>query len=123
MVKLYLKPFMKTKLETLANTPASDIFDSIAFKNIVEDHLTWLIQHPNTVSKNITANEIEVYAFDWIGLLTSLKIPSDMHHTVIRMNGGQSLTDLPNDLRMLLVPSPTLLQNFVMLTVSTGKVR
>lgn len=101
---------------------ADPIFDSIEFKNIIEDNLTWLINHPNTISRAVTAHAIEVYAADWLGLLTALSIPSNLHHTVIRMNGGLSYTDLPYTLRALRVPSIQILQNFIMTITSRSKI-
>lgn len=114
---------MKTSIETLARSTASDIFDDPVFKNIIEDHLTWLITHPTTISQPVTANLIEIYDFDWIGLLTNLNISPDLHHIVIRMNGGMSLTDIPVTLRTLLVPSYDLIQNFIMLIASTKRIK
>lgn len=114
---------MKTSIENLTRNTSTDIFDSIAFKNIIEDHLTWLINHPTTQTETVTAHQINVYNFDWIGLLVALNINPDLFHTTIRMNGGMSLTDVPPMLRALKVPDYTLLQNFIVLISSTAKIK
>lgn len=114
---------MKTSIETLASTPAGDIYDSPDFRRLIEDHLTWLITHPNNTSKQVTAHLVDVYDFDWIGLLTELRIPTDLHFTVIRMNGGASLTDVPQDLRAIIVPDLAVIQNLVTLMSSSKKIQ
>lgn len=114
---------MNTSLEKLAKNPAADIFDDPNFRKIIEDHLTWLINHPNNSSKQVTAHQVEVYDFDWIGLLQELNIPSDLHYVIIRMNGGISLTDLPSDLRALKIPDYAVIQNLVTLNSSTKKIQ
>jgi hypothetical protein len=114
---------MKPSIETLASTAAADIFDTTEFRNIIEDHLTWLINHPNNTSHPITAHQVDVYDFDWIGLLNSADIPADLHFVVIRMNGGISLTDVPHDLRSLRVPDLAIVKNLVTLSSSSKKVQ
>ncbi len=114
---------MITSLEKLTRNTSSDIFDSLAFKNIIEDHLSWLIDHATTQTITVTAHQINVYEFDWIGLLTTLDVHPDLMHTTIRMNGGMSLTDVPLMLRALKVPDYTLLQNFIVLISSTAKIK
>ena len=71
----------------------------------------------------VTAHQIDVYDFDWIGLLMALNIPVDMHWLTIRMNGGMSLTDVPALMRTMLVPSYDLLQNFIMLNTSNVRIK
>lgn len=114
---------MKPSIENLAGRASADIFDTPEFRNIIEDHLTWLINHPNNVSQPVTAHQIDVYDFDWTGLLRSLDVPSDLHFVVIRMNGGISLTDVPNDLRSLRIPDLAIIQNLVTLVSSSKKVQ
>ncbi len=114
---------MQATIETLAADPANTIFDDVDFKNVLEDHLSWFIDHPNTNVFPVTAHQIEVYDFDWIGLLRNLNIQSDLHWLVIRMNGGKSLTDVPASLRALKVPDYDVVQNLVMLNSSTKRIK
>jgi hypothetical protein len=114
---------MQASIESSASTPASEIFDDVDFKNVLEDHLSWFINHQSTVVVPVTAHQIEVYDFDWIGLLRDLNIPADLHWLVIRMNDGKSLTDVPVMLRALKVPDYTVVQNLVMLHTSTKRIK
>ncbi len=114
---------MQATIETLAADPANTIFDDVDFKNVLEDHLSWFIDHPNTSVFPVTAHQVEVYDFDWIGLLKDLNIQSDLHWLVIRMNGGKSLTDVPLTLRALKVPDYSVVQNLVILNSSTKRIK
>ena len=114
---------MQATIEKLATEPAGTIFDDVDFKNILEDHLSWFIEHPNTSVLPVTAHQVEVYDFDWIGLLNTLNIQSDLHWLVIRMNGGKSLTDVPINLRALKVPDYSVVQNLVILNSSTKRIK
>lgn len=119
---LLLYTVMIPTIEALAKNPAAEAFDNPEFWSVIEDHLTWLINHPRTKPVQVTAHQVEVYDFDWIGLLTNLQIPIDIHRVVIRMNGGMSLTDVPSELRVLLVPDTSIVQNLLMLHSSTKRI-
>lgn len=114
---------MKTSIESLSSTPSADVFDTPDFRRLIEDHLTWLINHPSNISKQVTAHLVDVYDFDWVGLLTELRISTDLHFVVIRMNGGISLSDVPKDLRAVIVPDLAVIQNLVTLMSSTKKIQ
>lgn len=114
---------MKATIESLASPPASTTFDDPAFRAVLEDMLSWLIVHPSTITKAVTAHQVEVYDFDWIGLLNSLRIPVDLHWITIRMNGGNSLSDVPKDLRTIKVPDNSIIQNLVMLNASSKRIK
>lgn len=113
---------MTTSIENLIEPTSPDDIDSPDFKNIIEDHLTWLINLPSNEVKTVTAHQIEVYDFDWIGLLLALGIDANRHYATIRMNGGNSLTDVPKDLRSLRVPQLNVIQNLKMLNSNTKKI-
>lgn len=114
---------MQVSIEKLAKPAANAIFDDLKFKTIIEDHLTWLNEHPSTTVIPVNAHLIDVYDFDWVGLLLALRIPVDLHHITIRMNNGMSLTDVPQELRSLRVPSYDVIQNFIMLLNSTKRIK
>jgi hypothetical protein len=114
---------MKNSIESLIKTFPGDPFNTEEFRNMIEDHLSWLITHPNTRTIAISAHQVDVFDFDWIGLLNDAKIQPDLHWTTIRMNGGTSFTDVPPNLRSLQVPDYTVIQNLIMLNSSTKKIK
>ena len=114
---------MKNSIASLVKTFPGDAFNTEKFRNMIEDHLSWLINHPSTRMQNISAHQVDVFDFDWIGLLNDAKVQPDLHWTTIRMNGGTSFTDVPPDLRSILVPDYTVIQNLIMLDSSTKKAK
>lgn len=110
---------MKTTLESLTSTTSDPAIDSPLFRNLIEDHLTWLAQHPSNSVRAVSAHQIEVYDFDWVGLLSALGIDPNLHYAVIRMNGGKSLTDVPHNLRSVKVPDIKIIQNLLLLSKGT----
>lgn len=114
---------MKASIENLAKPAAQSIFDSPAFRAVIEDLLSWLITHPTTITLPVNAHQVDVYDFDWTGLLNDMQVPVDYHHITLRMNGGMSLTDIPQDLRTLLVPSASTIQNLVTFVSSSKKIK
>lgn len=114
---------MNPSIEKLAMGAGNSAYDEPEFRNIIEDHLTWLMNHGGTTSISVSPKQIDVYAFDWIGLLNNLNIPSDYHWVVIRMNEGMSFTDVPPLLRNLLVPDFQLVNNLYVLNKSTKRIR
>ena len=110
---------MKTSIESLISTTSDPAIDSPLFRNLIEDHLSWLMQHPSNSVRIVTAHQIDVYDFDWIGLLAALKIDPNLNYAVIRMNGGKSFTDVPHNLRSIKVPDIRIIQNLLLLSKGT----
>lgn len=114
---------MKISAEALMKNAAKDDFNTPEFRNMIEDHLSWLINHPTTQTITVSAHQVDVFDFDWLGLLTDLNIIADLHWVTIRMNGGTSYTDVPQELRQLLVPDSSVIQNLIMLNNSKKKIQ
>lgn len=94
----------EAKVNSLMQVVGNPVVDRPVVRRLIEDHLTWLINHPDTEQKNVTPHQLHVYEFDWIGLLAELNISAQNHWATIRMNGGQSYTDVPQNIGFLLVP-------------------
>ncbi len=97
-----------TALSTSSTTAA---LDSEEFRVVIEDFLEILKNAASTVMKPIPEYVHYQSRFDWIGLLSELGIHKDLYWTVVRMNGGKSLTDVPEKISMLLVPQLDMLTN------------
>lgn len=114
---------MQATIEALAKSPAKSSFDDPVLRAMLEDHLTWLINHESTNTQAVTAHQVDVYDFDWIGLLTAIGVEPDLHWITIRMNGGMSLTDVPQNLRSVRVPSLSVVQNLISLSSSSKRIK
>lgn len=110
----------EAKLNSLMRIAGNPVVDRPVVRRLIEDHLSWLIAHPETEQRNVTLHQLHVYEFDWIGLLGELNIPPQNHWATIRMNGGQSYTDVPQNIGILLVPATNAITKLADLQ-NTGK--
>ncbi len=79
--------------------------DDESFRRVYEDHITFFKLDGGTERLAVTDMQLHIYEFSWIGLLTELGISTDIHWFVIRLNGGESYTDVPKYMDNLLLPS------------------
>ena len=93
-----------SKIESFfTSSPSAEVSVS-AFRSVIEDHLTFFLNHASTRVIEVSAHDAHVFSFDWIGLLNKLSIPAELHWITIRLNNGRSHTDLSESLRSLYVP-------------------
>lgn len=84
--------------------------DDEGFRTVFEDHLTFFKKEGNFEVRQVSAMNLYVHNFSWIGLLNELGVSHDMHWFTIRLNGGESLYDTPTVGSVLLVPNPARLR-------------
>lgn len=108
---MWLKLFGENEIMDDINTLMIDDGDPVhytaGFRNVIEDHLPWLLKQPGTKVQAVTAFQAQKYEFDAAGLYQELGIPQYLHWVVSRLNGLKSLTEVPADLLQLIVPSST----------------
>lgn len=95
-------------IDALASDPGPAVYYTAAFRNVLEDHMTYLRGHTSTQSLDVPPILLDRFEFDLPGLLNQFRIPAYMHWVVMRMNSLVSLTDVPRDLKSILVPDGTL---------------
>lgn len=81
-----------------------------AFRNVLEDHLSFLKVHARTRVISIDPNLAYKYEFDLFGLLSAQGIPTQLHWLVMRLNDMASPTEVRRDLAYLLIPDATVIQ-------------
>lgn len=96
-----------------------DIYYDPNFMRVLDDHMTFLRQHPKTTLTAVQPIQASRYRFDLRGLLIELKIPAQFHYAVMRMNQLTSFQDVPADLTQLLVPDETVVGTLASVTRST----
>jgi hypothetical protein len=82
----------------------ANVYYTDGFRNILEDHMTYLRTHPTTRTLDVTPKQAEKYEYDLIGLLNELEIPMYLHWVVARANSFNSVNEVPSDLVSLLIP-------------------
>jgi hypothetical protein len=76
-----------------------------SFRAVLEDHMTYLRNHPGTETIQIVAGDAYKYEFDLFGLLAAYQIPPNLHFVTMRMNGFTSPQQATAEIETLIVPS------------------
>lgn len=91
-------------IDNLMVPAGADIYYSDAFRNVLEDHMTYLRGHESTTRQEVEPIDIVRYQADLFGLLGKMGIPPYMHWVVMRMTDLTSPSRVPDDLIYVLVP-------------------
>ncbi len=104
------------------NKQTSDIYDTAAWRLVVETHLNWLRTQRESDVVVVPPYLAYKYEGDLYGALTELRIPTHMHWTIMRVNGLYT----PNDFRgeeaiTLYVPTRETFQELAQVALTTQK--
>ena len=91
-------------VSALMLTIPSEAVDSLKFRTVLEDHLDYFRKSDKTQVVHVTHHQLEVYRFDWLGLIRACRVSPQVRWLTIRLNGGESYTDVPSEPFDLLVP-------------------
>lgn len=83
------------------------------FRDMLEDHLQWLIQHPKTTPIMPQGNQITTHRNDFYGLLHSINVPVDYHWIGMRMNGLTSPHEYKGEYIPIIVPDQTVIDDLL----------
>ena len=92
------------KIDQMMTDAGPQVYYSEGLRDVLEDHMTYLRTHPKTQVLSVTPIQAHKYEHDLTGLLNLLGVPMPIHWTVMRMNGLNTLTEVPADLAQLLIP-------------------
>lgn len=87
--------------------PGLDVWYDDQFRQVLEDHMTFLRNHPDNTYKSVEPMETIRYRFDLFGLFRAKGIEEYVHWVVMRMNGLSTSTDVTEKLVGFIVPSNT----------------
>jgi hypothetical protein len=100
----------------------SKIYYDPDFRNVLEDHLTFLKTHSTT--RNIVMDPQRVYKYesDLFGLLNDYNVPVSLHWLTMRMNDMTSPTDADLSITTLLLPDSSTVDQIRQSHMTTRKV-
>ena len=75
------------------------------FLTVLEDHLTYLRTHEDTVVISVTNQEAEKWAGDFYGFLFSKKVDARLHYVTMRLTGMTAPTDFGVNINTVSLPS------------------
>lgn len=89
------------------------IYYDARFRQVLEDHMTYLRQHPQTETMDVNNQVANKHHGDFTGVLQSYNIPPHLHWVVSRLNGFTSPSQYRSDQTRILVPSNGALDRLV----------
>lgn len=92
-------------INDLARSESSAFYYSRQVRTLLESHVQFLINHPDTTIFQVTPNLAYKYEGDLYGLLTTLSVPMNYHWIIMRMNGFTSPTEMPENKLAFLQPN------------------
>lgn len=92
-------------LNSLMIDSGPPIYYNVAMRNVFEDHMEYLRNHPGTQVIAIPASAAYHYQNNLQGLFQSLDIAPQYHFIVMRMNHFTSFTSTLNDTLTLMIPN------------------
>jgi hypothetical protein len=103
---------MKMALVNLMVDPGPDIFYNPEFRNVLEDHMTFLRENHSHVVM-VRPDQAFQWRGDFFGLLGNLnqeKVPRQYHWLVMRLNQYTSPTQFTEDTPAILVPDYSVIE-------------
>ena len=94
---------------------------SDGFRNMLEDHYSWLKQQGSTRIMPIEGYLAVRYEFDFYGLMQNQNVPTELHYITMRLSGYTSPDQMSADLQSYVVPDPTVIrQLYSIYSAKTG---
>lgn len=103
--------------------PGPDVYYSPEFRNVLEDHMTYLRTHPENSVVTIAPNIGYKYIGDLAGVLHHYNVPYHLHWVVMRMNNMTSPIDYRDTMLNLDTPSFTVVERLRTTHMSQSKIK
>jgi len=97
-------------INSLAIDEGASIYYDDGFRNVIEDHMTYLRNRTDTGVKVVEPGRAYKYEADFYGLLQFLLVPTELHWVVLRMNGYTSPTQYRPEKLSVIVPNPDVIE-------------
>jgi hypothetical protein len=98
-------------IDSLLFDEGASVYYDESFRNVIEDHMTYLRTHPRTGMRVVEPGRAYKYEADFYGLLQFYNIPAALHWTVLRMNRLTSPSEFSLDIETILVPDPDVIEH------------
>jgi hypothetical protein len=100
----------------------SDIYYDTQFRNVLEDHMTFLREHPKTSIASVKVRDAYKYEGDLSGLLSAMNIEKSMHWVIMRMNNMTSPSDVKSSLKSLYIPKTEIIDRIREVFLTQSKI-
>jgi hypothetical protein len=104
---------MAQRLQDRLEDPGAAVYYEPGFRQIVEDHLTFLRSHDTTESSSIRPRIANACHGDFYCVLSHYNIPREFHWINLRINGLTSPLDYDSSMNQMLLCSPLTIKRLV----------
>lgn len=101
---------MANRLQDQLEDPGPSVFYEPAFRQIVEDHLTWLQNHSTTETTQIKPRIAHACDGDFYCVLDHYDIPREFQWITLRVNAMNSPLEYRSDQETMLLCAPNTIQ-------------
>ena len=98
------------QISNLMINDGASVYYDIKFRNIIEDHLTFLKNSNEITEISIEPSMAYKYEGDLFGLLFHYKLTFEYHWITMRLNNMTNPNQLRNTVTSLLIPNRTILE-------------
>jgi hypothetical protein len=82
---------------------------SDGFRNLLEDHYSWLKTQSSTKTVPIDGYLAVRYEYDFYGLMQNQNVPIELHWITMRLSGYTSSDQMSRDLQSYILPDPAVI--------------
>lgn len=110
------------KIDEIASPSGADVYYDRLFRVVIEDHMTFLREHPQTSMIEVSSYLAYKYEGDFFGLLEQLNQPAQFHWIIMRMNKLTSPVYSENTINSVLVPAVDVIERIRSVFVNINKI-
>lgn len=111
------------KIDLLEAYPANQVYFSSSFRIVLDDHINFLKNHPETISIQVSPIEALKYVGDLSGLLFTKNVNVNLHWVIMRMNGFTSPADTDGNVSNLIIPSESVVERLRVGFMTENKIK
>ena len=95
---------MSKNLKGLTEQVGNDLYYHSDFRSVVEDHLSYISNHPDTKTIVIEDGQAYRYENDWEGLMQAVGVPPQLRWITLRLNGYRTPLEYSRENTTLKIP-------------------
>ena len=111
------------KIDEIATSDGADIYYSDSFRVVLEDHMTYLRNHPQTYLKEVSSKQAYKFEGDFFGLLSELNQSPEFYWIIMRMNKLTSPVYSESTINSIIVPANDVIERIRSAFMNVNKIR
>lgn len=100
----------------------NNTFYSKGFMDVIESHLNYFRNSPNSYMVQVDAKKLSIYDGDLFGYLNERRVEQHYHWIIMRVNNMYSNSDFGPGKNTLIIPSDTEIEQIRSMYIATGSI-